>query len=203
MRQSVQNYSNQNYGRRTFLENGFRATLISKANFLSVWKKHFPVLCKFLSDEIETFWWESEAEWSKLFNSKLRHKSYLSKWFWSNLKLKNECCERFKRAFFRFLQVFEWRKWNHFLRKWGKVLESILIKIWASKLPQKSVLEQPWDQNRILWAFEKSIFQVFASFWVTKLKPFPEKLRQRFKIYFNQSLAIRTFSENGFGATLS
>ena len=125
VRQSVQNYSNQNYGRRTFLENGFRATLISKANFLSVWKKHFPVLCKFLSDEIETFFWESEVKCSKLSNSKLSRKNLLSKWFWSNLELKNECSERLKKPFSSFLQVYDWQCWNYLQGKWDKAFRTI------------------------------------------------------------------------------
>ena len=33
------------------------------------------------------------------------------------------------------------------------------------------VLKVPWAQKQLLRAFEKGIFQFFASFWVTKLKP--------------------------------
>ena len=65
------------------------------------------------------------------------------------------------------------------------------------------VLKLPWAQKRIFWAFEKSIFQLFASFLVTKLKPFSGKGRQFVQIYLNQNFGIRTFLENGFGATLS
>ena len=32
-----------------------------------------------------------------------------------------------------------------------------------------------WAQKRVLWSFEKSIFQFFANFWVTKLKPWAQK----------------------------
>ena len=109
VRQSVQNYLNQNLVIGSFLENGFEATLSSKTNVLSVWKEHFSVFCKFLSDEVETIFWESEAKCSKLFRSKFGHRKLLRKWFWSYLELKNECSERLKRAFFSFLQIFEWR----------------------------------------------------------------------------------------------
>ena len=38
---------------------------------------------------------------------------------------------------------------------------------------------------------------------MTKLKSFPEKVRQSVKIYLNQNLGIGTLSENRFGATLN
>ena len=144
VRQSIQNYWNQNLIIGSFLENGFEATLSSKTNVVSVWKEHFSVFCKFLSDEVETIFWESEAKRSELFKSKFGHRKLLRKWFWSYLELKNECSERLKRA-----------------------------------------------------------FQLFASFLVTKLKPFSGKGRQIVQIYLNQNFGISTFLENGFGATLS
>ena len=65
------------------------------------------------------------------------------------------------------------------------------------------VLKLPWAQKRMLWAFEKWIFQFFANFWVTKLKPFSGKVRQSIQNYWNQNLIIGSFLENGFEATLS
>ena len=64
------------------------------------------------------------------------------------------------------------------------------------------VLELPWAQKRMLWAFEKIIFQYFMSFSLTKLKPFLEKVRQSVQSYLNQHLVIGRFLENNFGATL-
>ena len=55
----------------------------------------------------------------------------------------------------------------------------------------------------IFWTFDKGIFQFFAKFWVTKLKSFSGKVRKSVQNYLNQNLVIRTFLENGFGATLS
>ena len=55
----------------------------------------------------------------------------------------------------------------------------------------------------MFWAFQKSIFQLFANFWVTKLKPFSWNMRQTIQNYFNQTLVIGNFLENGFEATLS
>ena len=63
------------------------------------------------------------------------------------------------------------------------------------------VLEQPWGEKRMFWAFEKTIFQFLAIFWVTKLKPFARKVRQSFQNYLNQNLVIGSFLENGFEAT--
>ena len=107
VRKSVQNYLNQCLVMESFLENGFEATLISKTNVVSVWKRHFSFSWEFLSDEAETISWESEAKRSKLFKSKFGHRKFLRKWFWSYLELKNECSERMKKAFFIFLEIFE------------------------------------------------------------------------------------------------
>ena len=125
VRESVQNYLNQNLGVGSFLENGFEAILSSKTNVLSVWKKHFSIFCKFLSYEVETIFRESEAMRSKLFKSQFGRRKFVRKWFWSYLKLENECFEGLKRACFTFLQIFKWRSWNRFQGKWEKVLKSI------------------------------------------------------------------------------
>ena len=113
-RQSFRNYLSQNLVIGSFLENGFEATLSSKANVLSVWKNHISAFCKFLSDKVETAFWEKEGKRSTLFKSKFRNRNLLSKWFWSYIKLENEWFERLKRAFLSFLQSFEWRSWNRF-----------------------------------------------------------------------------------------
>ena len=65
------------------------------------------------------------------------------------------------------------------------------------------VLKLPWAEKRMLWAFEKSIFQFFADFWVAKLKQFSGKVRQSVQNYLNQNFVIGSFLENGFKATLS
>ena len=75
--QSVQSYLNLNLVLGSFLENGFEAILSSKTSFLLVWKGHFSVFCKFLSDEVETIFWESEAKRSRLFKSRFGRWSFL------------------------------------------------------------------------------------------------------------------------------
>ena len=125
VRQILQNYLNQNLGIKNFKWNDFGKSLSSKPNVVSVLTKHFPVLCKFLCDEVETLFWESEAKLSKLLKSKFGHENLLRKWIRSNLELKRKGCESLKRAFFSSLQVFEWRSWNHIMGKRGKVFEII------------------------------------------------------------------------------
>ena len=125
VRQSIQNCLDPYLVIGRFLENGFEPTLSSITNALSVWKGYFSVFCKVLSDEVETIFRKSESKRTKLFKSKFGHKNFLRKWFWINLELKNEYCERLKRAFSIFFHMFEWRSWDCFLGKWGKVLKSI------------------------------------------------------------------------------
>ena len=125
VRQNVQNYLNQNLLIWSFLENSFRAIFRSKANVLSVWEGHFSVSCKYLSEEVDTIFWESEVNRWKVFKSKFGHRKLLRKWFWRNLELKNKCSERLNRAFLRFLQIFQWGSGNHFLGKWGKALKTV------------------------------------------------------------------------------
>ena len=65
------------------------------------------------------------------------------------------------------------------------------------------VLEVPSTKNRMFWAFQKSIIQLFANFWVMKLKPFSGKVKQNVQNYLNQNLVIGSFLENGFRGTFN
>ena len=65
------------------------------------------------------------------------------------------------------------------------------------------ILEQALAQKPMFRAFQKAIFQFFASFWVTKLKLFSGKVRQSVPDYFNQALVRASFLENCFGAAVS
>ena len=125
VKQSVQNYLSQDLVIWSFFENSFEAIWSPKTNALSVWKEHFSVFCKFLSDEVETVFWESETEPWRSFKFKVGHRKLFRKWFWSYLELKNERSERWKRAFFSFLLIFDWLSWNHFLGEWGKTSKTV------------------------------------------------------------------------------
>ena len=54
------------------------------------------------------------------------------------------------------------------------------------------ILKLRWARKLMFWSFENGIFQFFASFWATKLKPFSEKVRQNVLNYLNQNLVIFT-----------
>ena len=161
---------------------------------------------------LQVFEWRSWNQflrkWGKAFNSKLfktkfGHRKLLTKIFSRYLELRNECSEHWKIAFFQFLKVFEWQSWNHFLGKWSKAPKTISKKNMVIGSFLKMVLKLSWAKKHIFWAFEKNIFQFFASFWVTKLKPFSGKLRQNVQNYLNLNLVMRSFLEKGFEATLS
>ena len=79
VRQSVQNYLNQNLVIGSFLENDFVVTLSSKTNVLSIWKGHFSVFCKFLSDEVEIIFWESKTDLSRPIKFKVGHRKLFRK----------------------------------------------------------------------------------------------------------------------------
>ena len=64
------------------------------------------------------------------------------------------------------------------------------------------VLRLLWAQKRMFWVFEKSIFQFFANFCLTKLKPFSGKARLSLQDYLNSKFGIRSLLENGSEATL-
>ena len=126
VRQSNQNYLNQNFVIRSFLGNGFWATLSSKTNVASVWKRHFSgFFSKFLSDKVETIFWEREANHSKQFKSNLVTGTFLENGFETTLSSKRNVLSVWKVHFFSFFQIFLWRSWNYFLGKLGKAFKTI------------------------------------------------------------------------------
>ena len=52
-----------------------------KRMFLAFEKGIFQFFCKFLSDEVETVFWENNTKRSKVFKSKFGHRALLRKWF--------------------------------------------------------------------------------------------------------------------------
>ena len=132
VKQGIQSQLNQNLVIGIFLANGSEATLTSNMN-LSVWKGHFPLFANF---------WEIKLKRPKLFKSKLGHSKLLKKWFWNYLELKNEYCQRLKWAFFIFVQVFEWRSWNHFL-----VIGSVLENGFEAPFSSKTNVLRVWKEH--------------------------------------------------------
>ena len=127
LRQSNENYLNPKLVIGGILENGFEATLRSKMNVLNIWKWHFSVFWKILSDEVKTVFWKSEAKYLKLQKSKFIHRKHFRKWFWSYLELEKEYSKPLKLTFSSLLQIFEWQSWNCFLGKQDKASKTFCI----------------------------------------------------------------------------
>ena len=98
VRESVQDYLNENLVEWSIIENVFH-TLTSKVNVVNIWKEHFSAFCWFLSDEFETLFWKSEGKHSKLFQSNFSRKKLLKKWFRSYLELKRNIVSLWKGHF--------------------------------------------------------------------------------------------------------
>ena len=113
------------FSHQKFLRKWFRSYLELKNKCSECFKMAFFSFLQVLIDEEETTYWKSKAMSQKVFKIKFGNRKHLRKWFWRYLELKNECSDRLKRAFFHFLQIFEWRSWNLFLRKWSKAFPSI------------------------------------------------------------------------------
>ena len=96
---NVQNYLNQNLVKGSLPGNGFKNILSTNTNLLHVWKEHFKVFSKSLSEKGETIFGQSEAKRSKLFKSKSGLTKLPKKWFWRYLELKSKCFKRLNRAF--------------------------------------------------------------------------------------------------------
>ena len=58
-------------------------------NLPSVWKRHFLLFCKFMSDVVETVFRKSEAKHLKLCKSKLGYRKYFH-FFWKLLSVEVE-----------------------------------------------------------------------------------------------------------------
>ena len=129
--QSVQNYLNQNMGIRTFLENGFRATLSSNSIVGGVWKKFLQLFVSFWVTKFKLFSGKLRQRVQDYLNQCLVIWSFLQNAFGATLSSKTNVLIARKKALFSFLQIFWWQSWDRFLEKWGKELKSIQIKVWA------------------------------------------------------------------------
>ena len=115
-----------NFSHRKHLENCFDAILRPESYVLILWKLYFSVLLKFLSDVVETVFWESEVKHWELFKSKIGNSKDFRKWFWMALVLKS-----FEMTLYTFLQILERRNWKYFLKKWGKASKTVQTKFYS------------------------------------------------------------------------
>ena len=127
MGQSIEKSLHHNLVILSFLENGFEDILSSKLNVLSIWIEHVSVFWKFLSDEIESIFWESEGKCSKLLKSQFDYRKLLRKRFWSYREVKNDCSELLKRPFFYLFLDLSVKNLKPFFRKVRQSVQNYLI----------------------------------------------------------------------------
>ena len=89
-------------GHRKLLGKWFWRYLELKKECCERLNRSFFSFSTFLSDEVETIFWESKTERLRQFKSKFGHRKLLKKWFCSYLELKNEVSLRLKRPFSSF-----------------------------------------------------------------------------------------------------
>ena len=80
----------------------------------------FNFFCKFMIDEAEIIFLQTEAKRSKLFKSKPRLRKHFGIWFWSFLKVKNKWYKRLKMDFSPLCTLLSDEVETDFLAKWGK-----------------------------------------------------------------------------------
>ena len=100
-----------------FLRKWFWNDLELKNKCSEYLKRAFSVFCKFLRGEIETVFWQREAEPSRPIKLKDGYRKLFRKWFWSDLEIKSRIFWAFGKGNFHFFAIFVWRSWNHFLGK--------------------------------------------------------------------------------------
>ena len=184
VRQSIQNCLNQNLVIGSFLENGFGASLSSKTSVVSVWKRHFTIFLKCLSDQVETIFWQSEAKCSNLFKSKFGHRKLPRIWFWYYLEFKNECSERLKKAFFQFFAKFWMMKLKRFSGKVRESVENFLNQILAMVNFLENGFEATLTSKAIVLSVWKVHFSVFFRFFSGEIETiFWESEAMRSKLF--------------------
>ena len=118
-RQSLQDYLNSKLVIRSFLENGFEATLGSKTNVLSIWKGEFLVFYNFWVTKLKPCFGKVRQIIKNSLNQNLVIGNFLKNDFEASLSSKTNSVGIWK------LQIFNWRSWNHFLGKWDKMRQTI------------------------------------------------------------------------------
>ena len=160
----------------SFLKNGFEAALSSKVNILSVWKEHFSVFCWFL----KPFSGKVKQRIQSYLNQTLVIGSFLEKGFEATMSSKTNVLRAWKEHFSGFCKFLSGKVETIF---WES--EAKRSKLFKSKFGHKELLRKWFWSFLKLDVFEKSIFQFFANFWVTMLKPFSGKVRLSVQNYLN------------------
>ena len=127
-----------------------------KMPFPSLWKLHFCLFLKYLSDKLETINWENKENPLNLLKSKVCREKPFKKLFWSDLYVKKECSERL--TFLCFFGILSVRMLKYFLGKQRKAFKTIQNKILLQVASKKVVLKLPSEKNWMLLALGKSTF---------------------------------------------
>ena len=122
VRQSIQNYLNQNLVIGIFLENGFGASLSSKTSVVSVWKRHFTIFWNVWVTKLKPFSGKVRQSVQTYLNQNLVTGSFLEYGFGATLSSKTNVLSVWKKHFSSFLQHFWVMKLKGFS---GKVRESV------------------------------------------------------------------------------
>ena len=117
-RQSLQDQLNSKLVIVSFIGNGFEVTMSWKTNVLRVWNGHFSVFCNIWVRKLKPFSRKVRQNVQNYLNQNLVIGSFLENGFATTLSPKANVLSVLKRAFFNFLEIFEWRSWNRFLGKW-------------------------------------------------------------------------------------
>ena len=106
-RQNLQDYFNLNWSQKAFQKMLLKLPWGKNRMFWTFENTIFHFFCKFLSDDVETIFLESEARSLTLFKFKFDHRKHFRKWFFA---------------------FFEWQSWTHFLGKRDNALRNFYIK---------------------------------------------------------------------------
>lgn len=118
---------NQVFVVRNILENCFQASLSSGTVVLNI--EFFTFLCEFLRDEVTTSFWEGKSQAWNLIKSRICHREYFRKCFWSYLEFREEYFPCLKISILGFLQLFEWKSLKQFFGKQRKIFKTVWSKI--------------------------------------------------------------------------
>ena len=203
VKQNVEDCLNQKLGIGSFLENDFERILGTKTSFVSVWKGHFLVFWRFLSDEVETIFWEIKRKRSKLFQSKFGHKKLLRKCLWSYVQLKNECCECLKRAFSVFFANFSLKKLKPLFGKVRQSIQSHLNQSLVIGMFLENGFEAILSSKTSVVIVWKEHFSVFCKLFSDKVETIFWESEAKHSRLLKLKCGCRSFLENGFEATWS
>ena len=141
----------------------------------------FLVFWTFLSDEVETVFWENEAKHWELFQSKSGHRKYFKKMVLKLLLGQKQIFCAFWNGAFHFCA----NTWGTKLKPFSERKRQRVENLSDQSLVVQSFLENSFEAtlwlkanatNRWTW-----YFSVFCNFWVAKVKPFSGKERQSFE----------------------